>query len=175
MSRQTEANGRLFFALTLPGPLRQRLASWRSGLALSGRMVAPDDLHLTLVFLGTQPGSNLALLTDIATNLRGRPFTLCLDQLRCRRGGLVLLAPRQVPDELLALQQGLLQALSEAGVAADTRPYHPHLTLARHSRLPANSEARAFTWRVTRFALLGSRQQATGQDYQVLGEWLLRP
>jgi 2'-5' RNA ligase len=137
-------------------------------------MVAPDDLHLTLVFLGTQPGSNLALLTDIATNLRGRPFTLCLDQLRCR-GGLVLLTPRQVPDELLALQQGLLQALSQAGVAADTRPYHPHLTLARHSRLPANSAACAFTWRVTRFALLVSRQQATGHGYQVLGEWLLRP
>lgn len=173
MSRQTEANSRLFFALPLPGALRQRLASWRSGLALTGRAVAPDDLHLTLVFLGNQPSSNLALLTGIAAGLRGRPFTLCLDQLRCRRGGL-LLTPRQVPDELLALQQGLLLALSQAGVATDTRPYHPHLTLARHSRLPEKSEARAFTWRVTRFALLVSRQQTTGHDYQVLGEWLLR-
>lgn len=175
MSRQTETSLRLFFALPLPGALRQRLASWRSGLALTGRAVAPDDLHLTLVFLGNQPGSSLALLTAIAAELRGRPFSLCLDQLRCRRGGLLLLTPRQVPDELLALQQRLLQALSQAGVAADTRPYHPHLTLARHSRLPEKSAARAFTWRVTRFALLVSRQQATGHDYQLLGEWLLRP
>lgn len=175
MSTRTEPSLRLFFALPLPGALVRRLATWRDELAIAGRPVAPGDLHLTLTFLGNQPHSNLELLMRIAAELRGRPFRLSLDQLSCWRGGLLHLTPRQVPDELVTLQQRLQQALLMAGLPADTRPYRPHLTLARHSRLPVQAEPCAFAWQVKRFALLASQQEATGNRYHTLGEWFLRP
>lgn len=175
MSTRTESSLRLFFALPLPGALVRRLVTWRAGLAIAGRPVAPADLHLTLAFLGNQPQSNLELLTRIAAELRGQPFRLCLDQLSCWRGGLLHLTPRQVPDELVALQQRLQQALLAAGLPADTRPYRPHLTLARQSRLPAQAGACTFAWQVKRFALLASQQEAAGNRYHALGEWFLRP
>ncbi|MNG25662.1 RNA 2',3'-cyclic phosphodiesterase [compost metagenome] len=75
----------------------------------------------------------------------------------------------------MALQQRLQQTLLAAGLPSDTRPYRPHLTLARQSRLPAQTEPCAFAWQVKRLVLFASQQEAAGKRYHALGEWPLQP
>lgn len=176
MSPEIEPRLRLFFALPLPPALRLQIENWRNGLAIAGHALAGNDLHLTLVFLGSQPCSSLERLKRLAAGLHAQqPFSLCLDRLQCWPGGLLHLLPSQVPAELLALQQNLHAALTQAGLALETRPYRPHLTLARGSRLPALAGPCAFSWRVEHFALYVSQQQADGSRYQIIEQWPLRP
>ncbi|UUY07542.1 RNA 2',3'-cyclic phosphodiesterase [Pseudomonas sp. J452] len=175
MSAEIEPRLRLFFALPLPPALRLQVENWRNGLAIEGHLLAGSDLHLTLAFLGSQPCSSLARLKRLAAGLHAQQsFCLCLDRLQCWQGGLLHLAPGQVPAALLVLQQNLHAALAQAGFSLETRPYCPHLSLARGSRLPALVSPCAFSWQVEHFALFVSHQQADGSRYQLIGQWPLQ-
>ncbi len=55
---------RLFLALSLPEPLRERLAALCTGLP-GARWVAPENLHLTLRFIGEVDGSQARDLARI--------------------------------------------------------------------------------------------------------------
>jgi RNA 2',3'-cyclic 3'-phosphodiesterase len=99
------------------------------------RLVGEESLHVTLVFLGWQ---DVAVADEVAAALLGaaRP----LGELEVtggawlppRRPG-VLVADMTAPDELLELQRDLAGALS-AFHEPETRPFRPHVTVARVRR-----------------------------------------
>ena len=124
---------RLFVALDLPWSLRETLTGLCGGLA-GADWVAPDNLHLTLRFIG-ETRSDRAEEIDLAlATLRGRRFELGL-------AGVGLFEDRSRPTTLWAgvvrnerldhLQAKIDTALRRAGVAAGRRRYQPHVTLAR--------------------------------------------
>lgn len=69
---------RLFTGLTIPAPARDRLACFMDGLRSRGmediRWEHPDNLHLTLNFLGDCPlGAEVQVLEDMRTVTRTFP------------------------------------------------------------------------------------------------------
>ena len=129
---------RLFVALDLPWTLRETLSGLCGGLP-GADWVAPDDLHLTLRFIG-ETGRVLAEEVDLALHaLRGRRFELTLS-------GVGVFDDRGRPTKIWAgiarndrldhLQAKIETALQRAGVAASRRRFQPHVTLARVDGVP---------------------------------------
>ena len=139
---------RAFLAVRLPHEqaliLHQQVAAHFAGVA-SLRRVAPEQLHITLRFLGK---SYLQQLNHIVTILDGElnrfaPFAVST-------GRLCIFPDRHRPRVMaLAVKDGQTlkrladiceQAVVQCGFAAETRRYRGHITLGRfrrwHSSLP---------------------------------------
>lgn len=134
---------RLFLALDLPADARSRLAEWRD-LALASRgdvrPVAPEALHVTLVFLGWQDESAAERIARAAFSAlpAGPPPRLTAAGVRSvpprdpRLFALDLADEERRATEL----QGRVSAALEAGgwYRPERRPFWPHVTLARVKR-----------------------------------------
>lgn len=124
--------GRLFAALWPDPALRRALQAWQAAWTWPprARPTPARDLHLTLVFIGPAP---LERLPDIQAALATATpaFELALDAPALWHRRLAVLTCSQVPAVLAAWQRALAEALRALGLAIETRPYHPHVTLAR--------------------------------------------
>jgi len=72
---------RCFFALWPDSSVRARLAHRADSvhLALGGRVMRPESLHVTLVFLGKLNEERRASAERLADSLRFHPFELAID------------------------------------------------------------------------------------------------
>jgi len=131
----------MFVALDLPPRVRSELAEWRDAL-VEGRAdlrpVAPEALHVTLVFLGWQ--DEAAAEAIAAAAFADAPPAPIL-----RAAGIRPLPPRDPRLFALDLEDdegrasGLQARISEALEAGgwyrpEKRPFWPHVTLARVKR-----------------------------------------
>ena len=165
---------RLFVALALPHATRQRLTDVASSLP-GASWVPPENLHITLRFIGETP-RHLAQEIDLAlAALRGRRFTLTLAGVNTvERAGRVsaLWACVERNPALDGLRAKIERALQSAGLEPERRRFVPHVTLARLDQvapLPlvkwvqAHNLFRAGPIEVTHFTLFSSllgREQA---------------
>lgn len=128
---------RLFVALTLPPDVAARAADLLPASIPALRRVAPENLHLTLAFLGETPESQLpavaAAVADAASEVPA--FVLKLDragQLPERgRPHAVVLSVAAGGESVERLGAAVRQHLREAGLDFDHKPLAPHVTLAR--------------------------------------------
>lgn len=154
---------RLFVALALPAAVREevgrRVAAERRKLP-AARWTPPENLHLTLVFLGeVDDGGAARLAAALAPALAPHPpLTLRLDGAGCypplpprgkarpARVAWVGIEVEEGVERLAALQAEAAAAARRAvDVPDDDRPFSPHLTLAR-PRQPWREDAiAAFT------------------------------
>ncbi len=127
---------RLFTALPLAAPLKERLGALRQPIP---RLVwtRPAALHLTLRFIGAVPDGDVPLIRQALRSVRCAPFslTLCGAGLFERRNGSVLWAGIREKDAAAALKESIDRALA-AHVARDTGGYQPHITLGRLKTAP---------------------------------------
>ena len=136
--------GRLFFAVPVPGATRAPLeeALPRLGPLLGqARVTPPGGWHLTLAFLGqVRPELADEVVRVGETAVAGiPPARLRLEGAGTfpegRRAARVLWAGIGGDAEVLVrLAAALTAACKAAGLRAEDRPLHPHLTLARFSR-----------------------------------------
>ena len=65
---------RLFCALQLPDETLDALVHWQAGAVRAGRVVPPDNLHVTLAFLGSRPVAEVpSIVAELAAaSGRGR-------------------------------------------------------------------------------------------------------
>lgn len=132
MSRPTH---RLFLALwpdeAVRARLHQQLACWRWDDA--ARLYAPQDWHVTLHFLGPVEDHRLAeLRAGLGSGYA--PFDWVLDRPALWPHGLAVLGCDAAPPPLLELRRRLGRVLQRLQLPLDTRPYRPHVTLARHAQ-----------------------------------------
>lgn len=167
---------RLFFALWPEEGVRAQLAAVLRAAALEGRPVRGDNLHLTLVFLGSVDQEVRGCVERAASEVTCARFELAFDASGYfPRPQVVWITPSQPPTELAVLVQTLRDALAPCGLPLDQRPYRPHLTLARKvRRRPALPRITPITWPVGGFSLVESRSQAGGVRYVPLRSWELR-
>ena len=160
MDRQTRiSTTRLFFALW-PDPamrhlLQERRDAW--GWPKGATPVPADKLHVTLHFLGGQPGERLQEFLD-GLKVPFEPFRLELATATVWHNGIAVLEPAPAPPELLALHARLSDALVALGLRPEARPYRPHVTMARRATgaaVPAGFAPVA--WDVNGYALVESR------------------
>jgi 2'-5' RNA ligase len=169
------AGRRLFFALW-PDEAQCRALAAAFGAAVAqagGRAVPPVSLHLTLEFLGSVPDSELAALTSLGAGLALPDATVVFDRLDWwRRPALLVAAPSSVAPELLAAQARLREALRSRGFRVDTRPFKPHVTLAREVvAAPLAAPATGVTWRGLPLTLVESVATPGGSRYTPLARW----
>jgi len=127
---------RLFFALNFSNNTKARLVSLQDELRLQsvgGNFTAPENLHLTLAFLGECSPKQL-ISAKIALNLmKIELMNIQIDCLGCfrRDAGDIWWAGVAENDALMKLQRELSNKLISVGFKLDNRKYNPHITLAR--------------------------------------------
>src|SRR6185503_10941280 len=155
----TDPAYRLFFAIELPADVRHQIRKHIDRLRAAmpevrASWTREENLHLTLKFLGDTPVEKVEALSQALKNattgiapfemtiaecgafpLRGKPNVLWIGV------SVPPAVPGGLPAQLHASPiQTLFQSLEDecagAGVARETRSFHPHLTIARlrHTR-----------------------------------------
>jgi 2'-5' RNA ligase len=173
----SDKSRRFFFALWPDPAARALIARLAREVALEscGRPTLPDLVHLTLAFVGAQPPERLESLRRLAMLVRGRAFTLALDRVGVfRKTGIAWLGETTPHEDLAALQRELADALRSRGFPVDTRPYTPHLTLARRATVVVERRLpEPIGWRVTGFTLVSSETSGPSPVYRTIGQWSL--
>jgi 2'-5' RNA ligase len=167
-----ESSLRLFFALWPDPQTRAVLASLAEGVAAEtgGRATAPDNVHLTLAFLGAQPRERAGELAARAGAIDASAFVLTLDHIDCwRKNGVAWLGTSEIPEALASLRSSLLASLELFGMADDPRPFAVHVTLARKITTPVRRRlSSAIRWPIDSLALVASETRSEGPVYRVL-------
>ena len=141
---------RLFVALDIPEAVRENLAAIRknfSSIDSKIRWVPPENLHVTLKFIGSVPKEKLEPIIEALRSIS------ILDTVQVRihglgcythsKTGVMLWAMIEDSKPLAALAASIDGQLASMGFAPENRPFMPHLTLARGSRNIPESSQRA--------------------------------
>ncbi|MCQ1057238.1 RNA 2',3'-cyclic phosphodiesterase [Photobacterium sp. ZSDE20] len=130
-----EKKQRLFFALAPDrnGEAFRRLAHLSSDCGQFGRPVSEDNLHITLAFLGMVTAEQADAVVAATEQLRPpQAFSLQLNTLGYwKRSKVIWIAPEQPPRALLSLALQLKALALDCGLEQESRPYRPHVTLAK--------------------------------------------
>ncbi|MCG7982837.1 MAG: RNA 2',3'-cyclic phosphodiesterase [Candidatus Thiodiazotropha lotti] len=168
---------RLFFALWPGEEVRETLMQQLAvGPQVKGHRHHPDDLHMTLVFLGQLQGRKPACIEQVAESLSGQRFELSLDHTGYwPRPKIVWIAPQSTPEPLIQLVDVLKQQLTECGFEPEQRLYKPHVTLFRKAqRISPWQLAQPIQWPVKEFVLASSNNPQPNQSrYKILQRWPL--
>jgi RNA 2',3'-cyclic 3'-phosphodiesterase len=130
---------RAFVALEIDAGVREaigRLVAELRPRAPAARWSRPEGVHLTLRFLGsTSPDQVESLRPALAAAAEGCPASDArvgdLGVFPARGSPRVLWVGLDLAPEILALQKACERAAVSAGFPSETRPFQPHLTLAR--------------------------------------------
>ena len=144
---------RLFIAVELPANVRQRLADVADELRGMGlerlRWVRPENIHITLKFLGETPAERRPQIEDAlraaAEGVATHELTLGeLGKFGGRQNPRVLWVDlRGEVDALKALHKRVDARIAPLGFPSDERPFAAHLTLARVPQDLAKKVARS--------------------------------
>ena len=145
---------RSFIAIELPDELRLKLgqleAQLKSGKQPWVKWVNPDSIHLTLKFLGNiasdRTGEITRAMEEAAQGIP--PFHLEVKDLgvfpNLKRVQVVWVGISGEVDKLGEFQQRLESNLACLGFAPESRPFTPHLTLARLRNQASLDERQGF-------------------------------
>jgi 2'-5' RNA ligase len=179
-SAQTEPGQRLFFALWPDDGVRSALAQTATDL-LGKRIkrVPAANLHVTLAFAGAVTAPVRDCLQAAAGNIRCPAFDLSIDHVgHWPRPRIFWVGPTHTPPALWSLAGQLRTALGDCGLQTETRPYQPHITLARKISKATFIQHGAtqidpVRWSIRRFCLVESVTDPRAASYHILASWML--
>ncbi len=125
---------RLFAGIPLPPHVQQRFTNLRLRLAAPGdglRWSEPEQWHLTLQFYGEVESSRADCLIGSLRQLTPPHVVLSCDSLGLFRPKGILIAEIALTGPLQSLHEAIAEHSRNCGVLPESRPFHPHLTLAR--------------------------------------------
>ena len=166
---------RLFTALLLPDLVVRRLVSWQQE-AFSGvadvRPIAPENLHITLAFLGHRPARELEAIIDAlrAAAAAAEPPVLTVARYRETRS-VGMLALDDDGGRATALAEDLHGRLQRLGVyEPERRRWVPHVTVVRFRRAPrlAPSLPDLAAFSPSEAAVYHSVLRTSGAQYEIL-------
>jgi len=165
---------RTFFALWPNEDIRESLAQISHKLVRQhpGRPMCPENLHITLTFLGNLPVTSLDCLLPMADAISFKPFKLKLDYLGIFPHARIVWAGMTTePDELLELAAALHSGTLACGIQLDSQPFKPHLTLLRGANRSPEQTIKPVNWEVNDYCLISSMNKPDGVQYKVLHRW----
>jgi len=181
---------RLFVALEIPSAVRDNLAalinelraadSWSS--KSKARWVRPENLHVTLKFIGHVDAAKFEPIRGALAEVRSsQPVDLRFRGLGFFPGdkrARVFWAGMEASSNLAPLAKDIDARLEQFGIPRETRDFTPHLTLARfdppgiseklRAAVLANSVRDFGTLRTHEFHLIESKLKPTGAEYTTL-------
>lgn len=166
-------SSRLFFALWPDELTRLELRRLSQAIEAKGfRPVQPQNVHVTLVFLGRVETTSELLIKNGVTGISAKPFVLTFDQLSYwSKPRILCLTCSQTPDEVELLVTALNREVAGCGLQTENRPYRPHITLARHAHYLPDMSFEPIVWRAGSFCLVESCSEPGGVNYKVRQEW----
>ena len=166
---------RAFFALSPDAEVRESLAALGRDVARRsrGRAVSPENAHLTLAFIGDVGKEALQVLQAAGDRAPRTGFVISFDSLGAwRASGVAWIAPSVLPPPLLKLHSTLMDVLNAQGFELETRPFRPHVTLARRCLQPLpRAKCPPILWRADKLYLIGSELRESGPVYRNLAAW----
>lgn len=177
---------RLFIAIPLPERLTDRLAQMAGGLE-NARWVDPDNMHLTLRFLGELDGREAADADTELGGVRVPAFDMELAGINTFGNGKkvnALWVGVEAPEPLTRLHTKVEQAVQRAGVEPEGRKFRPHVTLARFKGPPGpklgnflheHALFRSGPVHVDRFVMYSSKLTPKGPIYREEAVYPLDP
>ncbi|HYR58142.1 MAG TPA: RNA 2',3'-cyclic phosphodiesterase [Chthoniobacteraceae bacterium] len=175
---------RLFIGLELPAGCKASLAALDprvKGL----RWLPPEQVHLTMSFLGDVAPPEEERLRDALALVRVPAFFLPIKGVGAfggARPSVVWAGVGHGHPHLFALHKHIQDAVLHAGLEADLRPFHPHVTIGRAkgvSRaalkpfLQRYAETEFDLVKITGFALFSSVLSSEGATHSLEMEWPL--
>jgi 2'-5' RNA ligase len=170
---------RLFIAVNFTDEVKSRLLKIQEQLksqSARGNFTRPENLHLTLAFLGETPETQLEKLYDILEGIQSSPLAIPFNRTGCfTHSGKELWWIGADPESpglplLKAIHEQLLSRLLEEGFPADTRPFNAHITLGREikHKKPIILDCPEITVQADRISLMKSEHLKTGLTYTEL-------
>jgi len=168
---------RLFLAVPVPKKIKEELAREQEKVknSLSDwkiNWVAPENFHITLIFLGWVENEKVKTLKgDIAGAQKNLPdFEISTGSLTFEERP-IWLEIKKGTEKLQKLQEILGKELSIKGSYLEKRASHPHLTIGRvknkgKSKLPKIKKS--FTWKADKIVLYQSKLRRSGSVYTEL-------
>lgn len=189
---------RSFIAIELPPETRELLAQiidrLKSNGSTAAKWVNPEGVHLTLKFLGNVPAARVDEITEaMALACEGiPPFFLETTGLgafpNLNRVQVIWIGIGGEVDKLKQLQQRMESSLEVIGFSPETRPFSPHLTLARVRQYASPGERLELARLITRIQsetasrfsvntvnLMKSQLTRAGAIYSRIGSVELKP
>jgi RNA 2',3'-cyclic 3'-phosphodiesterase len=175
---------RLFVGLALPPDVAARLAGLATNLP-GARWVEPENLHITLRFIGEVSDADAEDLHHELARLEAKPLTYDIagmDTFGQGRKAHALFAGVTLTPELELLQTRVEAAVVRAGQPRESRKFKPHVTIARLKAPPedrllgfiqAHNLFRAGPIPTDHFVLYESRMGNGGSAYFPLAEYPL--
>ncbi len=184
---------RTFLALDIDDAMRKALAQVVPDRPVGGakvRWVAPENLHVTLHFLGEVADERMAEVCDVveAVAEAGEPFDFTVEGAVCippagRKLRMVWANVTEPTGRLAELHAELGEALEGLGFHQERRAYRPHITLGRvkYARRPdavrelvaAHGETRFGVSRADSVTAYGSELRRNGPTYTALSRFAI--
>ncbi len=176
---------RLFVAVDLPEPIRQEVAA-RCTQVSKARWVKPNQLHITLRFMGRTPDDALDDIRERLSRVRAPGFELALQGAGVFPGGAskrarVLWLGLDPAEPLVGLKREIDACLGP-DAQREGQGFSPHLTLARFTEKPdatltqfiARHETyRGAPWPVNCFKLYQSTLLSNGAVHTLVSTYAL--
>ncbi|MBI1310420.1 RNA 2',3'-cyclic phosphodiesterase [bacterium] len=167
--------------------LLTRLLDEFASLGSAVRAVSTDGVHLTLKFFGDLNANQIQSVCDVTAPVAAKaaPFIFQMHGLGVfpnERRPSVIWAGLVNVEACVALVEELELALSDAGFPIETRPFEPHVTLARVKARPPDRLAELLSgfanedfgsFRVDGIELIASELTPRGPVYSTLAEFPL--
>lgn len=178
---------RLFVGLPLASEVLKELseAVTRLKRAHDGlRWTSPESWHITLQFLGNTDRAHFDCVVLRLAEVRAAPVAVRLERLAIFDRAGVFFADVAPDPGLADLARRVTGATAKCGFMAETRPFHPHITLARAKgdgrssalrvlmeRMPQRAAFAGFT--AAEFLLYESHTRPEGAEYEVRARFQL--
>lgn len=173
---------RYFLAIVPPEPICNGLTAWQPLAGKGIKPVRPEQLHLTLHFLGELTDEDRDSVKSMVETTRFSSFSLTLRGLGTFPAGItprVLWAGIDESRELARLHSDLAQRLTDTiGFQSELRRFHAHITLARmkptanreliESHLQAHASISLPSFEVDHICLFQSRLTESGARYEIV-------
>lgn len=138
---------RTFICIELPAPVKDDLSRLQQALKRIDAKVSwvkPENIHLTLKFLGDVQKSDIPLISSCVERVAGSipRFEIELSGTGCfpsvKNPRVFWVGLSRIPPELAELHQGIENGLNAEGFPLEKKEFSPHLTLGR-AREPKSS------------------------------------
>lgn len=142
---------RLFIAINFNNSTKSSLLTLRDELSSNaefGSFTLPENLHITLAFLGECTVKQVSTLKTVMDSISFEPFDIRIERVGRFGGGqdeALWWAGANVNKALSDLHRELTDKLTTAGFSLDSRKFSPHITLGR--RVVTNVSP----WQITPF------------------------
>jgi RNA 2',3'-cyclic 3'-phosphodiesterase len=178
---------RLFIGIALSPTVIAELATLTARLQSkvdSLRWTGPESWHITLQFLGSTSQEKFDCLLARLGELHLPPIPVRIDEVGIFDRAGVFFAGVTLTPELVSLKQRITAAIALCGFAPETRPFRPHITLARAKREARGHALRPLGARIqprptftrflaTEFLLYESELSAAGSRYVIRARFSL--